>query len=211
MAGVILAEEEKIAVPTRVIINKTGDFERLFPSCSYLSGGFYWNYALHLTHNPDVADDLMQESILKAFKGFDTFRKGSNAKAWMKRIILNTYINHYNRKKNQYRLGIDIPMYEETTEGPSITSVLEFDEDLWKQGNGYWDSVLSESLSGRLYNKINAIPEVFRECVIMCDIVGLSYAYIANLLNENVGTVKSRIFRGRAILRKDLTKDDLYF
>jgi RNA polymerase sigma-70 factor (ECF subfamily) len=151
--------------------------------------------ALRLARNPQDAEDLVQETCLRAYRGFAGFEQGTNLRAWMYRILTNTFINAY-RKKQREPLTVqgedvgDWYLYEKLgetgVEASAETTVLENipDEDV------------------RL--ALEALPEGFRMAVLLADVEGFSYKEIAGILDIPIGTVMSRLHRGRRALEKAL-------
>jgi len=149
-----------------------------------------FNYALYLSGNRDEANDLLQETYLKAFRFFDRFEAGTNAKAWLYRIMKNTFINDYRRTKR-------IPDHVEYDEQLSPSKMLR--EDL-----GAGAELLNE-INGDLFDDdiakaISSLPEKFKSVIILRDVEDLPYEEIADALEIPVGTVRSRLHRARAIL-----------
>lgn len=155
--------------------------ERVFPSVL--------GTALRLTRNREDADDLAQEAIVRAFEAFDRF-DGQNFKAWILRIVTNLYINRYRARQRAPRLssledeGAVEPMASESV----LPDRILFDERLGQEVEAALDKV----------------PDDFRLAVILSDIEGLSYQEIADATDVPIGTVRSRIARGRALLRRTL-------
>jgi RNA polymerase sigma-70 factor (ECF subfamily) len=151
--------------------------------------------ALRLTRNPSDAEDLVQETYLRAYRGFSGFREGTNLRAWMYRILTNTFINTY-RKKQREPVTVadedieDWYLYEKLgesgVEASAETTVL--------------DRIPDEDVQGAL----EAIPEGFRLAVLLADVEGFSYKEIAEILGIPMGTVMSRLHRGRRALEKAL-------
>jgi RNA polymerase sigma-70 factor (ECF subfamily) len=151
--------------------------------------------ALRLTRNPADAEDLLQEAYLRAYRGFSTFREGTNLRAWLYRILTNAFINMYRKRQREPQTVPDeeVPdwyLYEklggEGAEASAETQVLESlpDEDV------------QEALA--------ALPEQFRLAVLLADVEGFSYKEIAEILDVPIGTVMSRLHRGRRALEKRL-------
>jgi RNA polymerase sigma-70 factor (ECF subfamily) len=145
--------------------------------------------ALRLTRNHEEAQDLAQEALVRAFDAFDRF-DGRNFKAWVLRIVTNLYINRYRRSK---RTGIEASLDDEGAYEP-IAPIEEIPD------RQIFDEMVGEEVERALQN----VPDVFRMAVILADLEGLSYDEIAEAIEVPVGTVRSRIARGRAILRKEL-------
>ncbi len=153
-----------------------------------------FNFALRITGDRDEADDLVQETFLKAFRFFDKFEKGTNCKAWLFRIMKNTYINSY-RKTSKEPDKIDYEEVENFYENikPSSTDSAHLEKEMY-------DNLLDDELS----NAIAALPEDFRTVIILCDIEGFTYDEIADFVDVPVGTVRSRLHRARKMLFAEL-------
>ena len=153
-----------------------------------------YNFALRMTGDTDDANDLIQETYLKSFRFFDKFEKGTNCKAWLFRIMKNTYINSY-RKNVKEPDKVDYEeienFYENIKSSWSNTSHLEKD---------LYDNLLDDEIS----EAVNSLPEDFRTVIMLCDIEGLSYEEIADFVNCPVGTVRSRLHRARKLLYSKL-------
>lgn len=155
-----------------------------------------YNYALKMTGDSDDASDLIQETYLKAFRFWDKFEKGTNCKAWLFRIMKNTYINTY-RKETKEPDKVDYEDIENFYENikPSSTDSAHLEKDIY-------DNLLDDELSGA----ISSLPEDFRTVVILCDIEGYTYDEIAEFIDCPVGTVRSRLHRARKMLFTKLHK-----
>lgn len=149
-----------------------------------------YNYALKMTGDSDDASDLIQETYLKAFRFFDKFEKGTNCKAWLFRIMKNTYINTY-RKNTKEPDKVDYDDVENFYENikASNTDSAHLEKDIY-------DNLLDDELSGA----ITSLPEDFRTVVILADIEGFTYEEIADFIDVPVGTVRSRLHRARKML-----------
>ena len=155
-----------------------------------------YNYALHLTMNPDDANDLVQETYLKAYKFFDSFEKGTNCKAWLFKILKNNYINKF--RKNAREPGkVDYDLIKDFYH--SIKDAQSDSEDL---NAGYFKSLMHDEV----YQALNSLPDEFREVIQLCDIEGFTYEEIANMVESPIGTVRSRLYRGRKLLRGKLNE-----
>lgn len=161
------------------------------PLLDQLYGG-----ALRLTRNPADAEDLVQETYMKAFKSFDSFKEGTNLKAWLYRIMTNTYINSYRKAQRE---PSQLPTEEITDYQLYSTSS--------HQSTGF-DSAEVEALKGLpdsdIADALNALSDEYRMVVYYVDIEGLPYKEVAEILGVPMGTVMSRLHRGRKQLRKAL-------
>ncbi len=154
--------------------------------------------ALRMTRNPADAEDLVQETYLKAYRAFGGFTEGTNLKAWLYRILTNTYINSYRAKKRRPEES-DIDDLENFylyrrlggLEGASA-------------GRSAEDEVLDHFTESEVKEAIEALPEQFRMAVLLGDVEGFSYKEIAEILDVPIGTVMSRLHRGRRALQKRL-------
>lgn len=176
---------------------KTRFTEEAMPLLDQLYGG-----ALRMTRNPQDAEDLVQETYLKAYKAFDRFTPGTNLKAWLYRIMTNTYINTY-RKKQRRPL---VTSADEVTDNQLYTSSSHDSTGL--------ESAEVEALklmpNSRISEALNALNEDYRMVVYYADVEGLAYKEIAEVMDIPLGTVMSRLHRGRKQLRemlKDVAHD----
>jgi RNA polymerase sigma-70 factor (ECF subfamily) len=154
--------------------------------------------ALRMTRNPADAEDLVQETYLKAYRGFGGFQEGTNLKAWLYRILTNTFINSYRSKKRR----------------PDERDIEDI-EDLYlyrrlgglagaTAGRSAEDEVLEHITETEVKEAIESLPEQFRMAVLLGDVEGFSYKEIAEILDIPIGTVMSRLHRGRKALQKKL-------
>ncbi len=177
---------------TREDLQKQQDFqEEIIPHLDSI-----YNFALRLTADPNDAEDLVQDTIVKAYRFFHSYEKGTNAKAWLFRILKNSYINNY-RKKSKQPHQVDYSEVETYYE--SIRSEQSDTTDL--ETRMYRD-MMDDTLSSAL----KRIPEDFRTVVMLCDVEGFSYEEIANMLDVPIGTIRSRLHRGRNLLKAQLTE-----
>ena len=157
-----------------------------------------YSAALRMTRNPADAEDVVQETFLKAYRAYDTFQEGTNLKAWLYRILTNTYINRYRKKQrrpDEVDLGEveDLYLYKRigSTETDSASRSAEVE-------------VLDLLVEEDVRKAIDALPEHFRMPVLLADVEGFSYKEIAEMLDVPIGTVMSRLHRGRKSLQKAL-------
>lgn len=152
--------------------------------------------ALRLTRNPKDAEDLVQDTYLKAFRFFDSFEPGTNIKAWMFKILTNTFINKYRRKVKEKEMA-EAPaediMLDRFISTAQVRAVQDPESD-------FFDRLLSDEV----VEALDQVPVDFRMVVILADIQDFSYKEIAEIVGCPVGTVMSRLFRGRRILQKHL-------
>lgn len=152
--------------------------------------------ALRLTRSPKDAEDLVQDTYLKAFRFFDSFEPGTNMKAWLFKIQTNTFINKYRRKVKERELA----------ETPAEEIVLDRFVSA-EQVRALQDpegSFFEQLLTDEVVEALDKVPVDFRMVVILSDIQGFAYKEIADIVGCPVGTVMSRLFRGRRILQKQL-------
>ena len=154
-----------------------------------------YSYARRLTSNDSDAEDLLQDTYLRAYKGFGSFTKDTNLRAWMYRIMTNTFINTYRKSKQAPQVS-DTPIDEEIADiyffehiGSSQPAEAEF---------------LSSLPDFEIKRALEAIPEHYRMPVLLADVEGFSYKEVSDFLDLPSGTVMSRLHRGRKILRKEL-------
>src|SRR6202158_1649501 len=154
--------------------------------------------ALRMTRNPADAEDLVQETYLKAYRAFGTFQAGTNLKAWLYKILTHTFINAYRSKKRR----------PEQTELDDVEDLYLYRRlgglEAAAAGRSAEDEVLDLFTEGEIKDAIEALPEQFRMAVLLADVEGFSYKEIADILDIPIGTVMSRIHRGRRALQKKL-------
>lgn len=150
--------------------------------------------ALRMTRNEHDAQDLVQEAVLRAFKNFEKFQKGTNFKAWIFKIMTNTYINQYRKKAKEPPLtdfALVEPIYEEITREPVHFSMDEID-------------TLREKLSDEVTEALDALAPEYRLVFLLSTVEDFSYLEISQLTDCPIGTVMSRLFRARKLLRESL-------
>jgi RNA polymerase sigma-70 factor (ECF subfamily) len=154
--------------------------------------------AMRMTRNRADAEDLVQETFLKAYRGFGGFQEGTNLKAWLYRILTNTYINAYRAKKRRpdesdLEEVEDLYLYRKLSSG-----------DAASLGRSAEDELFDLFTDDEVKAAIEALPEQFRMAVLLADVEGFSYKEIADILEIPIGTVMSRLHRGRKGLQKRL-------
>lgn len=153
-----------------------------------------YNFALRTTGNEDDARDLLQETYLKAYRFWDKYEKGTNIRAWLFRIMKNSYINRY-RKETKEPDKVD---YEDIENFYNTIRAESTDpNDLQQQLYG-------NLLGDEVTKALQSLPDDFRTVVILCDIEGLTYEEIAEFVECPIGTVRSRLHRGRRLLQARL-------
>lgn len=161
------------------------------PLLDQLYGG-----ALRMTRNPQDAEDLVQETFLKAYNAFDSFKQGTNFKAWMYRIMTNTYINSYRKAKRRpvESSADELSDYHLYTTAEHDSTGLESAEV----------EALKLLPNTEISAAMNDLPEDYRMVVYYADVEGLAYKEIAEIMETPLGTVMSRLHRGRKLLRQAL-------
>lgn len=192
--SLILTYQKKLDIGmaelTKDEVQKQKDFEdEIIPQLDAM-----YNFALRLTSDPSDAEDLVQDTIVKAFRFFSSYEKGTNAKAWLFRILKNSYINNY-RKQSKQPNQVDYDevssFYETIRAERTDTSDLE---------NKMFRDLIDDDIS----NALDELPEDFRTVVLLCDIEDFTYEEIANMLDVPIGTIRSRLHRGRNLLKAQL-------
>jgi RNA polymerase sigma-70 factor (ECF subfamily) len=187
-----LEDEEDGFLSEEEIANLTEEFKKeALPHIGILR-----NYAYKMTGNELDADDLLQETYLRAFRFFHKFEKGTNCKAWLFRIMKNLFINNY--RKNQKSPGkVD---YEE------IENFFENIKSDKVDSSDLQEKVFSNLLDDQVTIALNSLQDDFKTVIILCDLEGLSYEEIAEFVQCPIGTVRSRLHRARKLLAQKLYK-----
>ena len=176
---------------------KKREFEELFvPLLDNL-----YNIALRMTRNPKDAEDLVQEAYLKAFRFFHRFEKGTNARAWILTILTNTFRTKYRKKKQEPDM-VDFQAIENFCLADEIVKVIKASDKSEAKGASEVVQVLKDYVSDDILKALESVPEQFRLAVLLSDVEGFSYQEIADTVQCEIGTVKSRIFRAREKLRE---------
>jgi len=149
--------------------------------------------ALRLTRNPADAEDLVQEAYLRAYRGFSGFTEGTNLKAWMYRILTNTFINSYRKRQRE-----PVTVLEDEIPDWYLYDRLQENGDTSSAEARVLESIPDEDVQAAL----DSLPEGFRMAVWLADVEGFSYKEIAEILDIPIGTVMSRLHRGRRTLEK---------
>ena len=160
--------------------------------------GALYSAALRMTRNPSDAEDLVQETFLRAYRAYDSFEAGTNLKAWLYRILTNTFINSY-RAKQRRPTEVDVDevenlyLYRRLSGGEAATAARSTEAE-----------VLEHIADDEVRQALEDLPETFRLAVYLADVEGFSYQEIADIMGTPIGTVMSRIHRGRRALQKSL-------
>ncbi|MFN8633198.1 MAG: sigma-70 family RNA polymerase sigma factor [Chloroflexota bacterium] len=154
--------------------------------------------ALRMTRNPQDAEDLVQETTLRAFRFLDRFEPGTNLRAWLFKILTNTYINRYRKASSE-------PRVDSLDDSDGELSLYRFlDSEAASRGGSVEAQVLDRFAEQDIKTAIEALPPQYRITVLLADVEGFSYNDIAEITNVKKGTVMSRLFRGRRLLQKAL-------
>ncbi len=153
-----------------------------------------YNFALRTTGNEEDARDLLQETYLKAYRFWDKYEKGTNIRAWLFRIMKNSYINRY-RKEVKEPATVD---YEDVENFYNSIRAESTDP------NDLQEKLFGNLLGDEVSKALASLPDDFRTVVILCDIEGMMYEEIAQFLDIPIGTVRSRLHRGRKLLQQRL-------
>jgi len=154
-----------------------------------------YNFAFRLTNDEDDANDLVQDTYLKAFRFINSFERGTNAKAWLFRILKNSFINDY-RKKSKEPSKVDYQDVE-TTYNSVEDAEIDATTDLRTE-------TVQDMIGDEVANALNSLPVDFRTVIILCDIEGFTYEEMAKILDIPIGTVRSRLHRARNLLKEKL-------
>lgn len=151
-------------------------------------------FAYHLSFNDDDAKDLVQETFLKAYRALDSYEPGTNAKAWLFKILKNAYINQY-RKKIRRPTKVDYEDYigYQDLEDQASVEYLDLREEIF-------DNLIGDEVTAA----VNALPVDFRAVILLCDVEGFTYEEISRIIDIPIGTVRSRLHRARNMLKEKL-------
>ena len=163
--------------------------EELLPNIDALH-----TFAYHLSFNDDDAKDLVQETFLKSYRALDSYEPGTNAKAWLFKILKNAYINQY-RKKARRPTKVDYEDYigYQDREDQASVEFLDLREEIF-------DHLIGDEVT----SAVNALPVDFRAVILLCDVEGFTYEEISKIIDIPIGTVRSRLHRARNMLKEKL-------
>lgn len=157
--------------------------------------------ALRLTRQPQNAEDLVSEVYTRAWKAYEQFEPGTNMRAWLYRILTNAYINQY--RKKQREPGI-VPLDQPHGGNPEGAEGGTLYDKLADTAAKPDEALATRFLDRDIRQAIDSLPEEFRAVVLLCDVQSFSYQDTADMLEIPIGTVRSRLFRGRRLLQKIL-------
>ena len=157
-----------------------------------------YNTAYRMTRNAEDAQDLVQETYFKAYRYYDKFAEGTNLKAWLFKILKNTFINNY-RKKQKQPYQTDFADIEESLES-------RVQDDAHRSLSRPDEILLENVLDEHVQKAMDGLPEDYRMAVVLADLEGFSYKEVAEILEVPVGTVMSRLYRGRKLLEEAMLR-----
>ena len=155
-----------------------------------------YNFAFRLTFDEDDAKDLVQDTYLKAYRFIESFQQGTNAKAWLFRILKNSFINDY-RKKRKEPAKVDYQEVETYYNSEDVDR--QITPDLRVES-------LQDMIGDEISNALNSLDVDFRTVIILCDLEGFKYDEMAKILDIPIGTVRSRLHRARNLLKEKLSE-----
>ena len=169
---------------------RRGDFEKeMLPHMSAL-----YNFAVRMIGNMDDAKDLVQETYIRAYRYFERFASGTNARGWLIQIMKNLYIN-------QYRKEVAAP---ETVDYNEIEDFYAIIKSSTVDGNDLQEKIFGNLLDDEVSEALRELPDEFRMVVVLCDVEGYTYEEISEIVEVPIGTVRSRLHRARRLLRDRL-------
>ncbi len=171
-----------------------GDKQKEFQGEAIPHMDFLYNYALRMTYNAADAEDLVQETFMKAYRFWDSYEKGTNIRAWLFRIMKNAYINRYRKEKKE----------PETVEYDDVQNYYNNVRDSSVESGDVQHTLFGKLLDDQVAKAVADLPDDFRTIVILCDIEELTYEEVAEFVDCPIGTVRSRLHRGRKLLRARL-------
>jgi RNA polymerase sigma-70 factor (ECF subfamily) len=154
-----------------------------------------YNFAYRLTLDSDDSKDLLQDTYLKAYRFIDSFQQGTNAKAWLFRILKNSFINDY-RKKSKEPSKVDYQEVESYYNSEDVDRQITPDLRV---------EALRDMIGDEISNALNSLDVDFRTVIILCDLEGFKYDEMAKILDIPIGTVRSRLHRARNLLKEKLS------
>jgi RNA polymerase sigma-70 factor (ECF subfamily) len=177
------------------MLGRVGSARNEFEQAALVHLDSLYATGLRMTRDPRDAEDLVQDTMLSAYRFFGNFEPGTNCKAWLFKILTNTFINKY-RKRVREREVREIIDHQEM---PSLMS-----EDVAEASRDPETYIVGSLLSDDVKRALEAVPYDYRMAVVLCDLEEFSYKEIADIMDCPVGTVMSRLHRGRRLLQKSL-------
>ncbi len=170
-------------------------YMKIFDEEFYPHADALYNFAYNLTYNEDDANDLVQETYMKAFRFIDKYLQGTNAKAWLFKILKNGFINNYRKaSKKPTRVDFeDIISYQDSEASSGVSGHIDMRQEIFQNMMG--DEVTLA---------VNNLPVDFRTVILLCDIEGFTYEEISKIIDIPIGTVRSRLHRARNMLKEKL-------
>ena len=178
------------STPAALDIRTHSEFEALIARTQRQA----YNMAYRMTGNRDDAEDLTQEAYLRAYRSFDKYNRALPFENWFFRILSNLFVDGLRRKPKQAPLSLDQPL-NESSESDYTLEVADTESDPEEK-------ILKHVMDERIQCALSRLPKEFRTAVILCDVKEMSYEDIARTMGTSIGTVRSRIHRGRKLLRK---------
>ena len=189
-------EQEKISVGSKVMTSSASAKSALFEEQAMEHIDKLYAHAMRKTGNPVEAQDLVQETYLKAFAAFDQFQQGTNIKAWLHRILENTFINQYRKQQNQ--------PFQAPLEDLEDWQMGEAESRTARSSRSAEAEAIDHLPASVVKQALQDLPEEFRNAVYLVDVEGYSYQEVADIMDTPTGTVMSRLHRGRKLLRESL-------
>ena len=168
--------------------------DRIFDGEFYPHIDALFNFAYHLTYNEDDANDLVQETYMKAYRFIDKYIEGTNAKAWLFKILKNAFINQY-RKRSKQPTKVDFE---------DIVSYHDSDDSAPQNYVDLRQEIFQGMMGDEITIAINSLPVDFKTVILLCDIEGFTYEEISKIVDIPIGTVRSRLHRARNMLKEQL-------
>jgi RNA polymerase sigma factor (sigma-70 family) len=191
----VTLSEENVNISTKKKLPKSEKDALFLKEFMPLVDSLY-NFAFRLTLDEDDANDLVQDTYLKAYRFIESYEVGTNAKAWLYRILKNTFINEF-RRKSKEPTKID---YQE------VETFYNSDDVEYEMTSDLRVESVQELIGDEVANALNSLPVDFRTAIILCDIEGFTYEEMAKILDIPIGTVRSRLHRARNMLKDKLKK-----
>lgn len=185
------SEEQEYDGPIRNKLTKV-EKDRLFEDEFLPHMDSLYNFGFYLANDEDMAKDLLQETFLKAYRFIEYYQLGTNAKAWLLRIMKNSFINEYRKKsKTPHKVNIDDINQKDDVDDQHV--VLDMRTEVY-------NSLMGDEIT----RAVNALPVDYRLIILLCDIEGFKYDEIAKIIDVPIGTVRSRLHRARNLLKEKL-------